>query len=97
MCRRCSCVTAEIGVRVPGQSAALQLVRAFGGALTATSANRSGEPAARTAAEVRAIFGASLPHVVPADSPGGPPSTVLDATIDPPRVIRAGAIDPFTA
>jgi len=25
-------------------------------------------------------------------TPGGEPSTVLDVTVDPPRVIRAGAV-----
>ena len=46
----------KVGVRVPGDSPALTLVRAFGGPLTATSANPSGQPAARTEAEARAYF-----------------------------------------
>ena len=46
----------KVGVRVPGPSHALDLVRAFGGPLTATSANPSGQPAARTEAEARLQF-----------------------------------------
>lgn len=81
----------RVGVRVPGPSPALTLVRAFGGPLTATSANRSGEPATTTAAEVRRVFGPVL-RVVPADAPGGPPSTVVAIEGGKLHMIRAGAI-----
>ena len=81
-----------IGVRVPGPSAALDLARAFGGPLTATSCNPSGQPAARTEAEVRAYFPSELDDIVPGDAPGGAPSTVVDATGFAPKVIRQGAI-----
>jgi L-threonylcarbamoyladenylate synthase len=81
-----------VGVRVPGESPALALVRAFGRPLTATSANPSGLPAARTSAEVRAYFSDALDAIVPADAPGGAPSTVLDVTGETPRVVRAGAV-----
>jgi len=83
--------TGKIGLRVPGPSLALDLVRALGAPLTATSANRSGEPPALDEADVRrALSGVAV--VLPGPAPGGPPSTVVDATVDPPRVIRAGAI-----
>lgn len=82
----------KIGVRVPGASPALDLVRAFGSALTATSANLTGQPAARTSDEARTIFGAGLDAVIDGASPGGMPSTVVDATSDTLRVLRAGAI-----
>jgi L-threonylcarbamoyladenylate synthase len=82
----------KIGVRVPGESPALELCRAFGGPLTATSANRSGEPPARTADEARAAVGDDVDAIVPADAPGGAPSTLVDATVDPPRVLREGAL-----
>lgn len=82
----------SVGVRVPGDSPALALVRAFGGPLTATSANLSGQPTARDGDEARAIFGAQLSGVVPGSCPGGPPSTIVDARGSAPRVLRAGAI-----
>ncbi|MBO6936934.1 MAG: threonylcarbamoyl-AMP synthase [Deltaproteobacteria bacterium] len=82
----------KVGVRVPGPSLALDLVRAFGGPLTATSANLSGEPAvADTAALAPAI--AAGAHVLSGRAPGGEPSTFVDATVEPPVVLRAGAID----
>jgi L-threonylcarbamoyladenylate synthase len=82
----------KVGVRVPGPSPALDLVRAFAGPLTATSANLSGQAAARTAAEVRAYFPHELDGYVPGDSPGGAPSTLLDATNPTPRILRQGAL-----
>lgn len=45
----------------PGTAA---LCRAFGGALVSTSANRHGEPAARSEAEVAATFGDGLDGIV---------------------------------
>jgi tRNA A37 threonylcarbamoyladenosine synthetase subunit TsaC/SUA5/YrdC len=89
----------KVGVRIPGASPALDLVRAFGGPLTATSANPSGLPAARTFAEVDGYFPSGLDARVPADAPGGAPSSVVDATGPVLKVIRAGAIalDPGNA
>jgi L-threonylcarbamoyladenylate synthase len=81
-----------IGVRIPGASRALDLVRAFGTPLTATSCNPSGQPAARSEAEVRAYFADQLDAIVPGDAPGGAPSTVLDVTGSVLRVLRQGAV-----
>jgi L-threonylcarbamoyladenylate synthase len=46
-----------IAVRVTAHPPAAALCRAFAGALVSTSANRHGEPALRSADEVRQIFG----------------------------------------
>jgi len=81
-----------VAVRVPGPSPALDLVRAFGGPLTATSANLSGQPPLATEAELRAAFGAGLAGIVPGMPPGGAPSTILDVTGDTPIVVRRGAL-----
>ena len=81
-----------VGVRVPGPSPALDLVRAFDGPLTATSCNPSGQPAARTALEARAYFGDRLAAIVGDVAPGGLPSTLVDATGPTLRVLRAGPI-----
>jgi L-threonylcarbamoyladenylate synthase len=82
----------KIGVRVPGPSPALELVRAFGGPLTATSANLSGQPATRTADEVRAAFPRGLDAIVEGEAPGGLASSVIDVTGPTPVVVRAGPI-----
>jgi L-threonylcarbamoyladenylate synthase len=81
-----------LGVRVPGASPALELVRAFGGALTATSCNPSGLPAARDDGEARAYFGEQLDAIVSGAAPGSAPSTIVDTTGGALRVLRQGAI-----
>jgi L-threonylcarbamoyladenylate synthase len=81
-----------VAIRVPGPSPAFELVTAFGGPLTATSANLSGQPPLATQAELRAAFGAGLAGIVPGLPPGGPPSTIVDATTDQPKVLRKGAL-----
>lgn len=85
----------SIGCRVPDHAVPRALARALG-PLPLTSANLSGAPDARDAAEVVRQLGASVAIVVD-DGPshGGVPSTVvqLDAA-GPPRLLRAGAL-PF--
>ena len=82
-----------IGLRMPDDRIALAVIRACGGALAVTSANRSGEPPAESAAEAAAMFGDAVPIL-----DGGPrrlpPSTVVDLTARPPAVLREGPIDP---
>ncbi len=60
-----------------------------------TSANRSGEPEAVDAAGVLAALGDATDLAIVLD--GGParlgaPSSVVDCSVDPPRLLRAGAI-----
>jgi L-threonylcarbamoyladenylate synthase len=82
-----------VAIRVPAHAVARGLARAFGGPVTSTSANRSGEPALTTAAAVGAAFPAGLDAVLDGGpSPGGPPSTIVDARGDTPRLVRAGAV-----
>jgi tRNA threonylcarbamoyl adenosine modification protein (Sua5/YciO/YrdC/YwlC family) len=82
-----------IGVRVPGPSPALQLVQAFGAPLTATSANRSGQPAARTAQEVAHAFPGGLAAIVGTSAPGGLASTIVDTTGPELVLVRPGPIE----
>jgi len=85
--------TGTVGVRVPADEGVRDLVRTCGGALTATSANPSGREPARSAKEVFDYFGDRVDLIID----GGEviatePSTVVDVTTSPPRVIRKGAI-----
>lgn len=82
-----------LGVRVPDDALLRQLcLRA--GPLTGTSANRSGAPPARSAAEVRAAFGDSVPLVLEGSvRDAAEPSTVLDCTdARRVRIVRRGAV-----
>jgi L-threonylcarbamoyladenylate synthase len=72
-----------------------ELLRIGGVPLIGTSANRSGSPALHTADAVRAAFpGEPLLCVDGGATAEGPPSTVLDVTLRPFRVLRPGAIAP---
>lgn len=82
----------KVGVRVPGASPAADLVRAFGHPLTATSANRTGQPPLRSIDQLPDDMAAGLAGRVPGTAPGGAPSTLIDSTTTPMRVLRAGAI-----
>jgi L-threonylcarbamoyladenylate synthase len=83
----------SIAIRVPAAAAARVLCEAWGGPLTATSANRSGEPPARSADDLRDLANDARVLVVDAGAaPGGPPSTLVDARGDAPVLVRAGAV-----
>lgn len=85
--------TGTVGVRVPADSDVRELVRDCGGALTATSANPSGREPARSAQEVVEYFGDRIDLVIDGGEVSATePSTVLDVTVTPPRVVREGAI-----
>jgi L-threonylcarbamoyladenylate synthase len=85
-------------VRVPDHPVALALIEAAG-PLATSSANRSDEPEARDAPEVLVAFADStlLDAVLDGGrAPGGVPSTVIDCTTDPPRLLRESAISRAT-
>jgi len=81
-----------IGLRVPDHPAPRALAAAVG-PLPTTSANRSGEPEAQEAVEIVAQLGDAIELVLDGGpARGGPASTVVDCSVDPPRVLRHGAI-----
>ncbi len=83
--------TGKVAVRLSPHPVVRRITRLYG-PITGTSANLSGNPPARTAAEVAK----NLPEVdliVDAGkTPGQEPSTILDVSVDPPRILREGAI-----
>ncbi len=83
-----------VGFRVPDHATALAWLRELGGTVPAvTSANRSGEPAARTAQEA---WDALAPHVALALDAGpvaqGAPSTVVRVSAGKIEILRPGPI-----
>ena len=85
--------TGKIAVRIPGASFALDLARSLGFPITATSANISGMPPADTAEDVIKYFGDALDLIVDCGkTPGGKPSTIVDASDQKIRFLRAGAV-----
>jgi L-threonylcarbamoyladenylate synthase len=82
-----------IAVRVPASDAARAIAHAFGFCITATSANLSGEEPSTCAARVSSALGGVVDLVLDGgDTPGGEPSTLVDAREETPRLVRAGAV-----
>ena len=85
--------TETIGVRLPDDDNVRALVRACGGALTATSANPSGRSPASAAAEVESYFGACVDLIVDGgEARSDRPSTVVDVSGAGAKVVREGVI-----
>ena len=79
-----------IGLRCPDHD----LVRALAaevGPLATTSANRSGEPSPPTAVEAATALGGDL-LVLDGGQCDGEPSTVVDLTVVPARILREGVV-----
>ena len=82
-----------VALRTPDHPFVLALIQALGAPLAATSANVSGHPPATTAREALRELGGRITLIVDGGTcPGGVPSTVLDLTVSPPRVLREGAV-----
>ncbi len=81
-----------VGVRIPNDLRARALINAAGGLLAATSANASGKPSPVTADDAAAQLPGVDVIVDGGPCPGGVESTVVDVTVDPPRILREGAI-----
>lgn len=82
-----------VAVRVPAHRVAQMLAAACGVPITSTSANRSGEPPVSTVVGLAVL--ARDPRLLVIDggvTPGGLPSTIVDARLAPPRLVREGAI-----
>ncbi|HET8945924.1 MAG TPA: L-threonylcarbamoyladenylate synthase [Candidatus Polarisedimenticolia bacterium] len=82
-----------IGVRLSPHPVARGLARALGGPIVATSANRSGQPAPGSAGDVAGHLKDGVDLVLDGGrTHGGSPSTIVDLSVDPPRLVRAGPI-----
>jgi len=79
-----------IGLRCPDHATVRALCGRVG-PLATTSANRHGGAPLVTADEVRAVFGEEVP-VLDGGRCHGRPSTVVDTTTDPPRLLREGVV-----
>jgi len=85
--------TGKIGVRLPGHPAAMALVKHLKGAVTGTSANLSGQAGCCRAQDLEPQVAGQLDLILDAGTlEGGAGSTVVDVTVDPPRVLREGQV-----
>lgn len=83
----------KVALRVPNHNVPRSLARALGFPIIGTSANKSGFPPACNAHEVVKQLGDDIDLLLDGGPcPGGIPSTVLDVTISPPKILREGII-----
>ncbi|MBO2456528.1 L-threonylcarbamoyladenylate synthase [Actinomadura violacea] len=81
-----------VAVRMPMHELAVELLKETG-PLAVSSANLSGEPAARTAEEAEKMLGDSISVYLDGGRSGhADPSTIVDLTGPVPRLLRVGAI-----
>ena len=85
--------TNSIGIRIPGQSPALDLAKFYRRPLTATGANFNGNPAPRSAKELNPDLVKDVDLVIDGGwTPGVHPSTVLNLVPERPAMIRNGLL-----
>lgn len=88
--------TRTVGVRLPNDDRVRALVRACGGALTATSANPSHAAPAGNAQAVQDYFGEAIDLILDGgEAISDRPSTVVNCTGNEARLVREGVI-PWT-
>ncbi|WP_405828187.1 L-threonylcarbamoyladenylate synthase [Streptomyces sp. NBC_01176] len=82
-----------VAVRVPDHPVALALLAAFGGGVTAPSANRFGQVSPTTAYHVGAELGDAVDFVLDGGPCGvGVESTIVDVTGEIPSILRPGGV-----
>lgn len=82
-----------VGVRISSQPIAIKLINQLGRPLTATSANPSGKPGARTVEEAKRYFAGKIDIFVNGgELPSKTGSTVIEIRKDSLAIIRAGEI-----
>lgn len=80
-----------VGVRVPDDGRLQEILRMVRRPLFSTSVNKSGQPALWKASDIIRVFGPEADLILDGgDLPGGIPSTILDITVKPCRILRQG-------
>ena len=82
----------SLGVRVPNHPGCLQLISSCGGWLTGTSANLSGRPPARSAAEALDQLGGAVDVVLDGGRVAGTASTVVEVVGNEVAILRTGPV-----
>jgi len=82
-----------VGVRVPDQPWVRRICRELGAPLAVTSANLHGKPDPVSAGDTEAMLRGRVRLILDGGRcPGGVASTVLDLTVSPPAILRAGPV-----
>ncbi|MBN1399512.1 MAG: threonylcarbamoyl-AMP synthase [Anaerolineae bacterium] len=82
-----------VAVRMPDHPLALEIIAQMGGALAVSSANLSGKPSPSRAEEAWADLQGRVALVLDGGPcPGGVASSIVDLSIEPPVLLRSGAL-----
>ncbi|WNY29088.1 Threonylcarbamoyl-AMP synthase [Methanimicrococcus stummii] len=82
-----------VGLRVPAHPAALEIVR-LSGPLACPSANLSGSREPKSTADVLADLDGKIDILIDGgDTLIQKPSTIIDLTVQPPKILREGGLD----
>jgi L-threonylcarbamoyladenylate synthase len=85
--------TGKIAIRISSHPVATLLAQASGGLIVSTSANKAGEPPPRSPGGISAELILSVEALLDAGNlPGGLPSAIVDVSVQPAALIRAGKI-----
>ena len=84
--------TKIIGIRIPSNKEALELLRFVKKPLLVPSANKADQKPALNDEEVKAIFGNEISVIIPGKAIGGQASTIIDLTGEEVKLIRKGPI-----
>ena len=83
-----------VAIRIPDDALLLEVMSKLEKSLFSTSVNRAGQPPLWRIEEILSAFEKRVDAVVAAgDRPRGVPSTILDITEKPFRLLRRGAVD----
>lgn len=82
-----------VAVRMPDHEIARELISAGGGYVAAPSANTSGRPSPTSAGHVETDMEGKIDMIIDGGSVDiGVESTILDMTVEPPMILRPGAV-----
>ena len=86
--------TGKIGIRISSHPWAQKLAQLAKTPITATSANLSGTPPPNSPQEINPHIKKQIDAILDGGlTKGGLPSTVIDVTVNPPIILRKGAIE----
>ena len=88
-----TCNLGSVGVRMPKNDLAIQFISLSNGLLVGTSANKTGKKPALTASEAAEQLGREVDVILDVGPTSlGVPSTVIDLTLEKPRILRKGPV-----
>ncbi|MBO4285728.1 MAG: threonylcarbamoyl-AMP synthase [Bacilli bacterium] len=84
--------TGVIGIRVPNNKKALDLLYNLDKPLLVPSANKADQPPCMNSKEVEAVFGDLIDYIIKGKANGGVSSTIVDLTGPEVKIVREGPL-----